>query len=89
MLKPITETEYLSFPEAARKLPGRIHVNTLQRWARKGFGGTVLESWKIGNKRFTTADALVRFCEATSKVPHVKSHAYKQAKSKLASAGIV
>ena len=48
----------------------------------------ILESWKPGNGRFTTSDAIARVCEASSSVPHVRSDAYKAASAKLNDAGV-
>lgn len=62
----IAEVDYITFLEAARKIPGRPHQNTIRRWADRGHRGVVLESWRVGNKRVTTIEAIDRFIAATS-----------------------
>lgn len=42
----------------------KIHVNTAIRWANPRRNGVVLESLKIGGRRFTSLEALERFVEA-------------------------
>ena len=62
----------ISFAEAAKRLPGRPHVNSLHRWRLRGVRGVRLESVLIGGKRFTSVEALQRFaqgCTETSASP--------------------
>ena len=54
----------LSLPEAARQLPSRPHHSTVWRWAEKGINGVMLETLRIGTRRFTSTEALQRFLEA-------------------------
>jgi hypothetical protein len=75
------QTENLmSFSQAARHLPrsytGRnLHPNTVARWTREGISGVVLETIKIGRRRFTSAEACQRFFEAltTATSPPISS----------------
>ena len=52
-----------SLTEAAHGLPNRPSVRTLFRWAQKGVSGIVLETIKLGHRRYTTDEALERFFE--------------------------
>ena len=40
-----------------------MHPMTARVWARTGANGVVLESFKIGGRRFTTVEAIARFRE--------------------------
>lgn len=86
MVKLLGE-QFVTFAKAAEVLPTRPHINTLRRWANKGVGGVVLESWKLGTVRVTTIEALERFLLATSgKQPNRTA---SNAEQKLDSLGIV
>ena len=65
MIHSLTE-ELLSFAEASLILPGEPHVMTIHRWAKQGLRGKCLESVLLGNKRYTSREALIRFIEDTS-----------------------
>jgi hypothetical protein len=41
-----------------------LHVSTLYRWAKRGVGGVLLETWPVGNLLCTTDAAVDRFIEA-------------------------
>lgn len=43
-----------------------VHLSTVWRWATRGVRGVVLESFRIGGRRFTTEEAFVRFTSALS-----------------------
>lgn len=63
----------LSFAQAAKRLPARgdgkqCHPNTVARWAREGLSGVVLESIRIGGRRFTSQEACQRFFESLTAV---------------------
>lgn len=45
------------------------HPSTVHRWASRGVGGTKLETFKVGGKRYTTKEAHVRFVARTSGQP--------------------
>jgi hypothetical protein len=49
--------------EAGGYVPLRPHYSTLKRWAYEGINGVVLETLKIGRRRFTSLQALERFVE--------------------------
>ncbi|MBA3482788.1 MAG: DUF1580 domain-containing protein, partial [Pirellulales bacterium] len=56
-------TEHLvSLSQASRLLPGRPAVSTLWRWSR-GIRGVQLSTTLIGAKRYTSTEALQRFCD--------------------------
>ena len=54
------QTEELQSFETA-PIPGNPHLGTRYRWTLKGVRGVKLESLVIGNKRFTSAEAIGRF----------------------------
>ena len=61
----------LSLREAARLLPKRragkpTHASTLNRWAKGGLRGVVLESIQVGGTLCTSREALQRFFERLS-----------------------
>lgn len=43
-----------------------VNCSTVWRWSLRGVRGVKLESFSIGAKRFTTAEAFVRFVNATT-----------------------
>jgi hypothetical protein len=48
--------------EAVKELPVRnVSRACLERWMRQGVNGTVLESVRIANRRYTSKEALRRF----------------------------
>ncbi len=78
-----------------------VNASTVWRWSLRGCRGVKLESFSIGAKRFTTAEAFARFVEATTAVaqggaataPTVRTNrqreaAIKRAEAELADAGI-
>jgi hypothetical protein len=46
-----------------------IHPSSVWRWCTEGFKGTRLESFFVGNKRFTTNEAYGRWLAAINGVP--------------------
>lgn len=62
----IDTEELLTFAQAATLFPSPrtgkpIALNTLYRWASKGYDGIVLESVKLGRHRLTSREAVKRF----------------------------
>ena len=55
--------------EAARLLPGRPHVSTLHRWARRGVKGVRLDTVRIGGRRYTSIEAVQRFAAGLTAGP--------------------
>lgn len=57
----------LTLEEAARLFPGKggriLHISTVFRWATKGAKGVLLESIRVGGKRYTSREALQRFID--------------------------
>jgi hypothetical protein len=60
MLETLAATLIL-LSKAGRLLPTNPSPATLHRWAFKGINGVKLETYKIGGRRYTTAEALERF----------------------------
>ena len=64
-------TDYITMTEAAKCSPGRPHISTIWRWARKGVkarNGTRinLEHIRAGGRLFTTEVSLERFFKAVA-----------------------
>ena len=53
----------VSFKQAAEIVPGGAHYNTITKWADNGVKGIVLESIRVGRRRFTSKEAIQRFIE--------------------------
>ena len=62
----ILSKTYLSFAEAAKRLPSHPHISTWHRWRTRGVHGVKLATVKIGGRRMVTADDLQRFIEAVT-----------------------
>jgi hypothetical protein len=60
-----TET-LLTITQATKHLPTRPAVVTVWRWINRGCRGIRLESIAIGGRRYTSVEALNRFCAATT-----------------------
>lgn len=59
----VEHEELLTISQAAKRCPGDPHVATVWRW---GLNGVKLDSIKVGDKRLTSAEAIVRFITATT-----------------------
>ena len=57
--------DLITMNEAAKAVPGGVHLGTLYRWAEGGIKGVKLETVKIGSKRRTSVQALHRFLKRT------------------------
>lgn len=63
--------DLISMSQAAREIPGGVHIGTLYRWADGGIkpvGGkekVKLETVRVGTKRRTSVQALHRFLKRT------------------------
>ncbi|HTQ40768.1 MAG TPA: DUF1580 domain-containing protein [Pirellulales bacterium] len=94
----ITQEQLLTFPDAARLLPGNVHVSTLHRWRLRGIKGIKLETAVVGGRRYTSREALSQFSAAVTaardglpppiRTPHQRDKAIKQAERDLEKAGI-
>ncbi len=67
MPRSIQDADYLTMSQAAKLIPGTVHKNTLIRWCDRGFAGIILESYRCGNRRMTTVQAIDAFISATSR----------------------
>lgn len=58
-----TKEDLVSFNDARCAFPGRdrLSLATLHRWRLHGVRGTKLETILIGNRRFTSKQAIARF----------------------------
>jgi len=90
----------ISFNQAAAYLPFgyRPSLSTWWRWSRHGIGGIILETLKIGGKRYTTAGAIQRWVSALSaatngepsrhRTPAQRQREHDRAAAELAADGI-
>ena len=60
MIEALAAT-FVLLSKAGRLLSTNPSSATLWRWAFKGIDGVKLEAYKIGGRRYTTAEALDRF----------------------------
>jgi Protein of unknown function (DUF1580). len=51
----------LDLTEATKKFPIRCSRSSLERWVRQGVRGTQLETVLLGNRRYTSLQAIDRF----------------------------
>lgn len=62
----IQNEQLIPLAEVPNRLPKRrgrrVHYSTVFRWIQQGANGKRLESCKIGGVRFTSVEALNRFC---------------------------
>lgn len=70
--------QLMSMAQAVRSLPmrtsgKRLHVGTLYRWASQGVKGTRLETVRIGEHRFTSAEALQRFVDRLTEAAELRA----------------
>ena len=55
----------LRLKQAAKRLPGNVHISTVYRWIKLGVnGGTKLEAVKMGGQLYTSEEAMQRFGNA-------------------------
>jgi hypothetical protein len=74
---------YILLSKAGRLLSTKPSPATLSRWAFKGVDGVKLETYKIGGRRYTTAEALDRFVARlngprSTNLPQVSSRRERQ-----------
>ena len=62
----VKQEKLILLSEAPRHIPGRPNISTLYRWFQRGARGAKLETVVVGNKRFTSHEAIGRFIEATT-----------------------
>jgi hypothetical protein len=57
--------EYLTMAQAARLVPGSVHLATLYRW-RRGVRGVRLETELVGGRRYVRRSKLAQFLAASA-----------------------
>ena len=60
----LLEESLIDLTEATKCFPVKISRATLERWVRRGVRGVRLETVRIGNRRFTSEQAIRRFLVA-------------------------
>jgi hypothetical protein len=58
----ISSEQLVPISQAHQHVPGRPHKSTLWRWILKGVRGQRLETVVAGGRRFTSVEAIERFC---------------------------
>lgn len=94
MIDVQTET-ILTAKQACAAFPKHVSLPTLWRWMLKGTRGVVLESIRIGGRRYTSAEACSRFIQASAedtpspeRKKQQRSMAMKQARAVLDQFGV-
>jgi hypothetical protein len=59
----------VSMIDAHKYFPVRPARVNLERWMRDGAGGVILETVKIGNRRYTSVEAITRFLYGRLRLP--------------------
>ena len=74
----------LSFQEAAKEVPNNPHWMTVYRWSKRGCRGVILETVRIGNRRYVPREALKGFIRelSTTTAPNVPESSRKKAARK-------
>jgi hypothetical protein len=62
----LSSKTYLTFTQAAKRLPVNPSPSTWHRWRLRGVHGVKLATVKIGGRRMVGADDLQRFIEAVT-----------------------
>ena len=58
----MTEVDkYISINEASKRLPGRPHISSIDRWSLIGVNGVKLETIVVERRRFVTQEAIEQF----------------------------
>ena len=88
----------LTFPQAAKYLPGNRHISSLHRWRLRGVRGHKLETILVGGRRYTSVAAIEIFIAATTaaangeqpsaRSPRQRQCAIEQAERALSAYGI-
>jgi hypothetical protein len=82
------ERKFIPLGKAGRLISTNPSTATLYRWALKGVDGVRLESYLVGGRRFTTAEALASFVNRASECrpPGAPPATSRQAEASRASA---
>ena len=54
-------SDYITFAEAAKMLPGQPHISTLHRWRISGVRGVRLSTTLIGGRRYVQRSCIAEF----------------------------
>ena len=68
--------------DVVKYLPFRTSIATVQRWIRRGASGAVLETARIGSRRFTSKEAVQRFLVAQNETAKPQAAPPKSSLSK-------
>ena len=60
----LLEENLIPMSTAGKHFPAGVQRSTVERWVRKGVSGVMLETVRIGGKRFTSIEAITRFLYA-------------------------
>jgi hypothetical protein len=62
-----------------------VNPSTIWRWSLRGVRGVKLETFSVGSRRFTTAEAFERFVEATTAAATSQSTSTQSSRQREAS----
>ena len=77
----VLNDKLLTLQQATKRVPGKPHVSTVFRWTANG----KLDSVKVGGKRFTSVEAILRFIEKSTG-QKLRSKPTRQRRTQLANA---
>ena len=87
--------QLLTAKQACEVFPTPVSMPTVWRWMLKGTRGVVLESIRIGGRRYTSVEACSRFIEASAndaspntRKKHNRSDSLRRAKAVLDQFGV-
>lgn len=60
------QSNLIPIGQASDHFPNRPSIPTIWRWVLRGTRGARLDTVVVGGRRYTTADAIQRFIEATT-----------------------
>src|SRR5579871_3728719 len=97
----IAKESLVPIADAPSEIPGKPHLATVYRWWQRGVrGGIKLETALVGNRRFTSHEAIQRFVDRLSggdgaqsgapvqhRTPTQRQRAAEKANTELAAAG--
>ena len=70
--------------KAPQFVPGHPHLSTIWRWYLRGVRGVKLETLVVGGRRFTSVEAIERFCERLSRPAAVRGALHAEATTSTA-----
>jgi hypothetical protein len=85
----ISSERLVAINQAHQHVPGRPHKSTIFRWALHGVRGQKLDSLIAGGRRFTSIEAIERFCSRLTNPGAPAPSDARRAKARIAAANAV